>query len=1115
MSGAGTTGRVRGLFFLGTRLRSSPSPFRLSSHTLSLPPPSLLPPLEAALASTPFLSGPGLSAADCAVVGTLAPALATPAGKEVAAAFPAVAGLVSAALAHPPIASALAAAALAPPPGAGDAAPLAVFPGVYPAWSGARTRATFVEFFETKAHTAVPSSPVVPVNDPTLLFANAGMNQFKPIFLGTVDPGSDLARLTRAADAQKCIRAGGKHNDLDDVGRDVYHHTFFEMMGNWSFGDYFKDDAIAWAWELLTGVFGLDPARLYATYFGGDASQGLPPDGEAQALWHRFLPPARVLPFGCADNFWEMGEVGPCGPCTEIHYDRVGGGRDAAALVNMDDPDVLEVWNLAFIQFNREDDASLRPLPARHVDTGLGLERLTSVLQGKMSNYATDLFAPLFDAIREVAGGDKSGPAPYGDRVGPADVGGLDMAYRVVADHARTLSFAIADGARPGPDGREYVLRRVLRRAVRYGRETLGAPEGFFARLVATVVTVLGGAYPELASSAAHIHAVISEEETSFSKTLLAGLDRFKKLAAKLPASGGTLSGPDAFLLWDTFGFPLDLTTLMAEEAGLAVDAPGFEAAMAAQRARSRADRKGPGGAPRLKFEAEATAHLADTGVPLTDDSPKYAPQPLKAKVLAILTATAGFVASTAAAPADGSSVGVILDRTPFYAEAGGQVADTGLLAPVEGGSASPLAVADVISAAGYVLHVIHPAGGTGASEGGGGDATPSTPFPPLAVGEEVSAQIDASRRDAIAPNHTFTHILNHALRSVLGEGVDQKGSVVDPDRLRFDFSHNGAVDPAALGAVEALCRASIAAAAPVFTEEVPLAVARGLPGVRAMFGEAYPDPVRVVSVGAPVGDLLSGSADPSAVGSIEFCGGTHLANTSDAGAFALVTEEGIAKGVRRVVGLTGPAAVEAIGAGEAAAAQARAAAGLGGAALAAAITSLRQSLDQATMPAAVKAAVRGDLAALIKKAGEEAKAAAGAAAEAAEAAAGAAAAAAAAAGEKVVTIRLAGVGSDPKAAGAAWAAAQRAAPGVACLIAAADAPGVPKAKAVLLAGVPADLSSSLPAGDWVGAALAVVGGKGGGKPTLAQGQGPDVEKVDEALATGKAWAVERLGGKC
>lgn len=393
-------------------------------------------------------------------------------------------------------------------------------------WPGARVRSAFNEFFQSKAHTFWASNAVVPLNDPTLLFTNAGMNQFKPVFLGTVDPNSDMGKMKRACNSQKCIRAGGKHNDLDDVGKDVYHHTFFEMLGNWSFGDYFKEEAISWAWELLTEVYKLPAERLYATYFGGDASQGLPADDEAKGIWLRFLPEERVLPFGCKDNFWEMGDQGPCGPCTEIHFDRIG-GRDAAHLVNMDDPNVLEIWNLVFIQFNREADGSLKSLPAKHVDTGMGLERVTSVLQGKMSNYATDLFSPIFEEIKKVTGARE-----YTDKVGKDDADGLDMAYRVVADHIRTLSFSIADGAQPGNEGRDYVLRRVLRRAVRYGREVLGGQEGFFAKLVDVVVKTFGETYPELVSARDKIHSIIAEEEASFSRTLVKGIERFKKLAA-------------------------------------------------------------------------------------------------------------------------------------------------------------------------------------------------------------------------------------------------------------------------------------------------------------------------------------------------------------------------------------------------------------------------------------------------------------------------------------------------------------------------------------------------------------------------------------------------------
>ena len=925
-----------------------------------------------------------------------------------------------------------------------------------------------------------------------------------------MDPNSDFAKIKRAANSQKvgakrgsraalagcchartlplrkrntttpahplhprthtqCIRAGGKHNDLDDVGKDNYHHTFFEMLGNWSFGDYFKKEAIGWAWELLTEVYKLPSDRLYATYFGGEESQGLPPDEEARQIWLQFLPEARVLPFGCKDNFWEMGDQGPCGPCTEIHFDRIG-GRDVASLVNMDDPNVLEIWNLVFIQFNREADGSLKPLPSKHVDTGAGLERVTSILQNKMSNYATDIFGPIFEAIQKATGH----PEPYTDRVGKDDVDNKDMAYRVVADHIRTLCFAIADGARPGNEGREYVLRRVLRRAVRYGREVLGAEEGFFSTLVDSVVDTMGGAYPELVKARETIRGVIKEEETSFSRTLLKGIEQFKKFAAS--AQGGKIAGPQAFLLWDTFGFPIDLTQLMAEESGLSVDLGGFQKAMEEAKELSRAGQKKGTGAG-LKFQAEETAWLANSGVPLTADGAKYGAEDAQTQLLAILSKN-GFVQSTA--EAGEGPVGLVLGATSFYAESGGQVADTGAVV----GPGGAFDVQDAQVAAGYVLHV-------GEAQG------------ELKVGDAVAAKVDYTRRTKIMPNHTFTHVLNYALRQVLGDHVDQKGSIVMPDRLRFDFSNNGGVDAAKLAQVEAICLDFLSRQLDVHKAEVPLAQAKAINGLRAVSGEVYPDPVRVVSVGRPVEQLVS--APDNTAYAIEFCGGTHLDNTRQARAFALLTEEGIAKGVRRIVAVTGEEAEAAIALGEELAGKVAAAASLAPADMAAEVKLLTNAVSGAVIPTVRKAAIQESLAALTRAVLDEQKKAAAANKERAVAAAVQASDAAVEVGERFLVARL-DVGLDTKAVQEAWNAIQKKHPSLPVLFV---SPG--EDKALAFAGVPQDLAPALDAGEWLKRALEPLGGKGGGKPTNAQGMGPNVGEVDAALQAGKQLAALKL----
>ncbi|XP_073226123.1 alanine--tRNA ligase isoform X2 [Cicer arietinum] len=805
----------------------------------------------------------------------------------------------------------------------------AAMPGDDQDWPAKRVRDTYIKFFQEKNHVNWKSSPVVPFNDPTLLFANAGMNQFKPIFLGTADPNTSLSKLSRACNTQKCIRAGGKHNDLDDVGKDTYHHTFFEMLGNWSFGDYFKVEAISWAWELLTEVYKLPSDRIYATYFGGDEKLGLAPDNEAKDIWLKFLPPGRVLPFGCKDNFWEMGDTGPCGPCTEIHFDRIG-NRDAASLVNNDDPTCIEIWNLVFIQFNREADGSLKSLPAKHVDTGMGFERLTSILQNKMSNYDTDVFMPIFDAI-QLATGARS----YSGKIGPEDADKVDMAYRVVADHIRTLSFAIADGSRPGNEGREYVLRRILRRAVRYGREVLKAEEGFFNGLVNVVANLMGDVFPELKQQEVHIRNVIQEEEESFGRTLVKGIAKFK--TAVQHVQGNILSGEATFELWDTYGFPLDLTQLMAEEKKLLVDVEGFNSAMEAARERSRtAQNKQAGGA--IVMDADATSALHKRGITPTDDSFKYAVFRDHESVVKAIYTGSEFVDSV---NTDGD-VGVVLESTSFYAEQGGQIFDTGSLDFQH----ASFQVYNVQVFGGFVLHI-----GNGSG---------------ISVGDKVVCKVDYERRALIAPNHTCTHMLNFALREVLGNHVDQKGSIVLPEKLRFDFSHGKPVDADSLRRIESIVNDQIKAELDVNAKEVTLAEAKRINGLRAVFGEVYPDPVRVVSVGQKVEDLLAEPESEKWLSiSSELCGGTHILNTREAKAFALLAEEGIAKGIRRITAVTTDRASDAMKMADEFERQVDEAAKLEGSLLEEKVSSLKSNVETLSIPAAKKADIKTKIALL------------------------------------------------------------------------------------------------------------------------------------------------------
>ncbi len=1011
-------------------------------------------------------------------------------------------------------------------------------------------RRQFIDFYATKhAHTFVPSSPSIPHDDPTLLFANAGMNQFKPLFLGQADPSTPMGKLKRAVNSQKCIRAGGKHNDLDDVGKDTYHHTFFEMLGTWSFGDYFKAESIAWAWELLTQVFGIPPERIYATYFMGNPAAGLEADHEARELWLRFLPAARVLPGNMKDNFWEMGDTGPCGPCSEIHVDRIG-GRDAAMLVNSGDPDVIEIWNHVFIQYNRESAEVLKPLPARHIDTGMGFERLVSILQNVRSNYDTDVFAPLFAAIERVTGCAQ----PYRGRLGTADANNVDTAYRVIADHIRTLTIAITDGAVPSNEGRGYVLRRILRRAVRYGRQMLGARTGFFSQLVPVVVDAMGEAFPELRKNPQRVADILREEEESFARTLDRGIVHFDeacvkayaaaRLTPQLQAAGGRVSvgkhdgkpalvidvphtphlggtfgakamtgawadahfGPqravlaeDAFKLYDTFGFPLDLTVLMAEERGLKVDLDGFHRLMDEAREKARAGGKFGVEGGTIKLPPDAIARLKTMGVEPTADMDKFHGREIRGRVMAIWDGNS-FDDDVSAATAGIRAVGVVLDRTNFYAEMGGQVGDEGRLTVLGEGSVAggepgegpgEFRVEDTRAFGGYVVHIGRVLRGT------------------LRVGDDVVCTLDEQRRGAVAGNHTATHLLNLALLRTLGSEVNQKGSLVAPDRLRFDFSHAKPVSPEELVAVERQVDAAINADLPVYAELAPLAAARPIPGLRAVFGEAYPDPVRVVSIGVPVPDAMAGRVNQGEVSaSIEFCGGTHVGRTQQIGRFSIIGEEAVAKGVRRITALSGVPALAAEQAAGALVARYRAAERLKGAVLVDEVHALQQETDSLTIPLVIKQRLRQELTKLQDRIKQEQKTAAAGKQEQVAAAARVLADSTEHDAFSFIAATL-DAGSDRDAINAAVNTIRAKRPRHGVLLVSTD---TEQDKLVIVASVPdALVKRGLNAGEWVRASAAACNGKGGGKPDQAQGGGTGVANLKAVLAAAQAFAFGKV----
>ncbi|MET1169059.1 MAG: alanine--tRNA ligase [Flavobacteriales bacterium] len=696
-------------------------------------------------------------------------------------------------------------------------------------------RRKFLEFFESKGHKIVPSSPVVNKSDPTLMFINAGMNPFKDFFMGNAAPKN-----ARIADTQKCLRVSGKHNDLDEVGHDTYHHTLFEMLGNWSIGDYFKEDAINWAWELLTEVYGLDKDRLYITIFGGDQDDGLPRDNEAEGIWAQHVAADRILDGGKKDNFWEMGESGPCGPCSEIHIDLRGDADRAsvpgASLVNEDHPQVVEIWNLVFMQFNRKANGTLEDLPSQHIDTGMGFERLCMALQGKQSNYDTDVFTPLLNKISGISG------IAYGKSES------TDIAQRVIADHVRAVAFAIADGQLPSSSGAGYVIRRILRRAIRYGFSYLDLKTPFMFQLVETLEAQMGEFFPEISTQKSLVIKVIKEEEQSFLRTLAQGLAKLHDFIAE---GSKTLDGKRAFELYDTYGFPIDLTELIMRENDKVVDLAEFTAEMTAQKERSRA----------------ATKLSTDDWTVLEDDETQefvgYDYTSAEVRITRYRKVSAK----------NKAFFQLVLSLTPFYPEGGGQLGDTGIL--VQGDQ--KIGIFDTKKENGIIVHF--------------------TKELPSDLSGSWSAEVSESKRRETAKNHSATHLMHEALREVLGTHVEQKGSLVNSEYLRFDFSHFQKVSDEELQQIESLVNQRIQANLPLEEfRNIPISEAKDM-GAMMLFGEKYGDTVRAIKFGS----------------SIELCGGIHVQATGSIGLFKFISEGAVAAGMRRVEAVTGMGAMKYI----------------------------------------------------------------------------------------------------------------------------------------------------------------------------------------------------------